>query len=269
MKPAVQRGIVLEPVAAKLYSEATGRKVRRWKEAVRHPKWPVLFGHIDRSIVSGDGLEGPGVLEIKCPGLRQFASCKRSGLPDQYTIQLQHYLACTGRDWGAVLVFSAELWQMIYFDIARDPELIDLIVSKGLAFWDRIETGNPPPPPELAEKIVLPKLTSSQQVMDMSEDPAWAAAIENLGYAKEIMEEARELEESAKGDVMSIMARAGAEIAEGAGTRCYFRERPGRSRLDTAKLKVEMPEVWKQYSQTGEAYKEFRAYFLKGGIQNE
>ena len=58
----------------------------------------------------------------------------------------------------------------------------------------------------------------------------------------------------------------GASAAEGSGLRAYWNERAGRLTFDHkrfAKNHPELEEVMKPYFKQGDAYREFRPYFLK------
>ncbi|KKL44504.1 hypothetical protein LCGC14_2365040, partial [marine sediment metagenome] len=77
--PQQERGNVLEPVAADRYVLKTGREIVERKQK-RHPDFPFMIGNVDREIIGGDGVDSPGILEIKCPGLQIMAKVKAHGL---------------------------------------------------------------------------------------------------------------------------------------------------------------------------------------------
>ena len=114
----MRRGKALEAIVADLYAEQTGRIVTARDEALVHPRHPFITGHIDRDVATGDGMEG--VLEIKCPGMAVFGRCKREGLPQEWVVQLQHYLGLKGASWGSFAVHNSELWELLWFDMKRD-----------------------------------------------------------------------------------------------------------------------------------------------------
>jgi len=104
--PAMRRGTALEPIVADMYTQAAGVTTAVEPEILVHPEHPWMLANIDRHILTPP--DNPGVLEIKCPGISRFGKIQRGGLPDYYQVQLQHYLAVTGRKWGAFAVFNAE-----------------------------------------------------------------------------------------------------------------------------------------------------------------
>ena len=218
-----------------------------------------MTGNVDREIRADS--RGPGILEIKCPGLQIFGKAKREGLPQQYNVQLQHYLAVTGRTWGAVAVFSAERWEMLFFDVARDQNLIDLIVVKDAEFYRCMIEDRPPEldpnPPE------LPGVEPTELVT--MDSPEWRAAVDRLREATAIRDEADIQVADAKEAIIDMMERNNAGVAEGAGTRIYHRLQPGRVTIDSRRLQKEQPEVWARYAKTGAPFRTFRQYFLFGG----
>ena len=266
--PAMQRGTILEPVAAELYAERTGRTLRRSFQILAHPGHPWMLANLDRHIVS-DGEKGPGVLEIKCPGLQVFAQCKRQGLATSYVIQLQHYLAVKGWTWGSFAIFNAEKWEMVFFDIQADPDLQNVIISMGADFWNAVVTGEPVQD-RLGTAVVVEALPPAEPSEIVTvDDPAWKIAIEKLREAREIAAEAEALETEAKEAVQEIMTAKGANVAEGAGARIYWKFSKARESFDSKRFFREHPEIDKvPYIKTGEQSRPFKPYFF-GGVVNE
>ncbi len=257
--PAMMRGTVLEPLIAELYAEKTGRKIRRVNTLLRHPQHAWLTGNIDREILN-DG-RGPGILEIKAPGLQVFGKAKREGLPPAYGLQLQHYLAVSGRKWGAFAVFNSEKWEMIFFDIDADPELQNIIIARDCEFWQCVQEDRPPVI-DVTPTLELPTVGPSELVT--IDSPVWKEAVDRLREAREIKAEAEALEEQAKAEIQNIMTAAGASVAEGAGARFYWKESPGRVTVDNKRLLKEKPDIYAAYAKTGQPFKTFKPYFLRG-----
>lgn len=153
---AAEWGNRLEPVVAEAAQDRinTDRaqaglppiKFRRRNAILQHPD-PVLsfmLANIDRE---GTGHEnGPGIFEAKTTGYWPARAWEDGGdtLPDRYHIQLQHYLAVTGRrhGWIGVLIAGQRL---VVEPVERDQALIDALVEIETAFWQRVQEGNPPP----------------------------------------------------------------------------------------------------------------------------
>lgn len=285
--PAMLRGMYLEPVAAQLYAERTGRKIRR-QPLRAHPEYPFLIGSVDRQILRGGDVGEPGVLEIKAPGLRVYWEIRRQGLRDYMILQLQHYLTVYGYSWGSFAIFSAENWELLHFDVEADPEVQQRIIEVAGNFWkNHVEPRIPPEPQAPTPKIDLPE-TGGELVSRT--DEAWADAVRDLREAKEIKAEAEELEKRAKERLIELAGGFG--VFEGAGARIYYRQMPGRKTFDKKALASAKPlnrVLVRQalfdrgisateadlildgceldlelFEKAGSPYAEFRAYFLTG-----
>lgn len=253
---AMQRGTYLEPVVANLYEKETGRTVALHPDSLRHPTVACMAANIDRAILNDS--RGLGVIEIKCPGLKVFTKCKREGLPDYYQVQLQHYLSFPKFKWGAFVIFSAELWEMIHFDVEPDNEIIDIIQTKDTAFWQMLEAGIEPEE-EAGPVIDLPS-TGGELIRIETED--WRKAAQELQEAIEIRTEAEALEEDARERIKVLMGSH--SIAEGFNLRCYNKIQAGRKSLDKKLLAFEHPEIeLAKYEKQGKDFLTFRSYFLK------
>jgi putative phage-type endonuclease len=239
----MRRGIVQEPVAADEYVTATGRAVRRMP-LVRHREFPFLIGNVDRQIITVTGAPplvehpapGPGVLEVKVPRISVFGRIVRQGLPDDYILQLQHYLLVTGYAWGSFAVFNADLHRLLWFDVLADAALQQQIVEAGSRFWTEHVLTRVPPPTATVATLELPQVEGQLVKRD---DEAWAQAVRALVEAQELKQAAADLEEATKAHLKELMGAMG--VAEGAGVRAYWRVLPGRVSFDRKGLALARP----------------------------
>jgi putative phage-type endonuclease len=230
------RGTYLEPVAADLYAERTGRALRR-QPLRRHADYPWMIGNVDRQILAGTaGITETGILEVKCPGVRTFAKVKAHGMPENYILQLQHYLAVYGYSWGSFALFSAENWELVHFDIEADAAIRDRLIEIEHDFWhDHVLAEVRPEPAPVA----LPKLPEVSGEVVTRDDPEWTDAIAMLAEAQDLKAGAEELHLAAKS---RIQERAGSHgVYEGAGARIYWREMAGRRTFDKKALAAARP----------------------------
>lgn len=102
-KPAVQRGVELEPFACMAYEADKGLMVVE-TGLVMHPT-------ISGFGASPDGLVGDdGVLEIKCPNTATHIATMQSERHDpQYEWQMLAQMACTGRAWADFVSYDDRL----------------------------------------------------------------------------------------------------------------------------------------------------------------
>ena len=176
---------------------------------------------------------------------------------------MQHYLAVTGRKWGAFAVFSAERWDLLHFDVERDDELIDLIVERDAAFWELVKSGTPPESAEELTKVDIPPLQTDMELVRIESD-AWRNAVDEYRMAKEILDEAKELESVAKERLQNLMELHGAAVAEGWCLRVYYREQAGRMTFDHKAFAKANPDLdLSPWFRQGKPSRPFKPYFLK------
>jgi putative phage-type endonuclease len=131
---AMYWGNTLEDIVAQEFAKRTGKKVRRCNSILRSKKHSFMLANIDRDIVGEDAL-----LEVKTSG----AFKNWDNVPEEYMLQIQHYMAVTGykKAYLAVLIGGNKYKQ---FEIDRDDALIDTIILAESKFWDNVVNRIPP-----------------------------------------------------------------------------------------------------------------------------
>ncbi|ANY87699.1 MULTISPECIES: lambda exonuclease family protein [Pseudomonas] len=134
-KPAVQRGVELEPFACMAYEADKGLMVVE-TGLVMHPSIPG-FG------ASPDGLVGDdGVLEIKCPNTATHIATMQSERHDpQYEWQMLAQMACTGRAWADFVSYDDRLpepLQYVCHRFERDFKRIREMEAEIKAFLEEL-----------------------------------------------------------------------------------------------------------------------------------
>lgn len=264
--PAMTRGKELETKILQVYTKQTARSAAtHWETSartvtkeplmLRHKNIEWLIGSPDAIITNGMANGDPGILEIKAPGIHVFNKIKREGLPTMYALQGHHYMNVTGFGWASFAIFSAEKWELIWFDVQADPQLNEVLIKRCSEFWDLVKTRTPPPVEK--ETIDLPD-TGQSQVIDIS-SPEWETAIMELQEAKILKAEAEELEESTKLRLQAMMGKN--QIAQSPTARVYWTPQ-FRTTLDTKALKKDQPDLYEKYSKTTTS-RPFRPFFLK------
>ncbi|MBC3503540.1 YqaJ viral recombinase family protein [Pseudomonas sp. SWRI59] len=134
-KPAVQRGVELEPFACMAYEADKGLMVAE-TGLVMHPTIPG-FG------ASPDGLVGDdGVLEIKCPNTATHIATMQSERHDpQYEWQMLAQMSCTGRAWADFVSYDDRLPEPLQYAchrFERDFKRIREMESEIRAFLEEL-----------------------------------------------------------------------------------------------------------------------------------
>lgn len=201
-------GSVLEPAIAEGVRQKTGwtiRKVRRY-----HSMLPdlALGGTLDYEIVSHE--RGPGVLEIKTADWLVARGWEDSEPPISYMLQVQAYLACTGRGWGcmAVLVGGNDLR---LFEYERRNATISIIRNAVVDFWQSIRENRPPAPDYSKDGATIARLYSAVQsgkVADLSDSNRLRELIDSYQAGSASEKDGKALKETAKAEILTLIGEA-------------------------------------------------------------
>ena len=161
-------------------------------------------------------------------------------------MQVQHYLAVTGSDFGYIAVLIGGQ-KFVWKEVPRDEELIKIIVEAEKDFWKKVQDKTPPAldGSSAAEKYLSEKYKNSE-----------VGKVEELGFEykdklkkyfelkeqKEALEyQIKEIENQVKNDLKD------AELGIVPGYSISWKN-ISSNRLDSKKLKSEYPEVYKEVS---------------------
>lgn len=132
-------GSYLEELVANMFTEETGKKVRRKNRVIVNDEYPFACADVDRLIVGEKA-----ILECKTTNssvaMKKF---KNGEYPEQWYVQMTHYLAVTGLE-KAYLAVLIECRDFKVFELERDEEEIAALMSAENAFWDYVKTDTPP-----------------------------------------------------------------------------------------------------------------------------
>lgn len=132
-------GAYLEEFVAGLFTEETGKKVRRKNRMLVNDLYPFACADIDRLVVGEKAL-----LEIKTTNSFPVMKKVRGGeYPEQWYCQMTHYLAVTGleRAYLGVLVNCRDFFP---FTLERDQGEIDALMEAERDFWKLVQEDRPP-----------------------------------------------------------------------------------------------------------------------------
>jgi len=193
---ATRMGTRLEEAVAQEYASATGHKVQRYHQMLRHPEAP-LIGHPDRLVVPEGQqsavwfgrIRARKGLECKTVNPHAFAAWNDE-LPDAYRAQAQTYMTLTGcHQWDVAALVGGNL-RFEIFPVEHDPDLEERILALVSDWWDRHVIGGEPPTPTTEREARLRYAKASKGKTIVVEDDV-ASAIEEL---KTIRAEIAELE---------------------------------------------------------------------------
>lgn len=233
----VQWGIKLEDMVARHWSEVTGMKIRRNNFLLRSEQHPWMGAHLDRQVVGG------GFLEVKTAGRAdEWGPDGSSSIPDHYMCQIQHYMAITGdqRCWVAVLIAGSDFRS---YEIQRNQPFIDLMVEAQRDFWQHVESRECPEP--LTSEEALAKWPTSWPDRPAEADAAVLEAVHEIAALDKKVKVITQRKKELQAVVMKSMEMA--EVLLAGGKKVASWKSQSSSRLDSTRLKAELPEVAEKY----------------------
>lgn len=138
----------LEAVVADWVAERTGWTLKT-SEYRLHPKIRGMACSLDREIA-----DWPGILEIKTCDAAAFRHWPDGEPPLTYQLQIQHQLAVTGWERGALAVLVGGNDPRL-FEFERHPGAIARIEAAVVDFWTSIDENRPPPPDWMADTATV------------------------------------------------------------------------------------------------------------------
>ncbi len=197
-------GLLLEDAIAQACREMRGWDVQPGVYATHDCG---LGATLDRIIMSAEGMDGPGPLEMKnVDSIVHMRSWQKDGEPPLHIqLQLQAQLLATGAEWGAVAALVGGNRLETYIERPR-PALQEEIVRRVSEFWTRVRENNPPAPDGSdsafrALVAITPDLDS--EPADLRSDEEAATLAEKAVKAAEARKEAEKAEKAAKNQLLA------------------------------------------------------------------
>lgn len=237
-------GTVMEPVLRQEFAKRTGFKVQEIPFMFAYREYPWMLANIDGLVTEPDGTKA--LLEIKTAnGFK--AKEWEDGLPQEYYIQIQHYLAVCDlpKAWVAVLIGVNDFR---YFPIGRDEETIQLIIALEAEFWSYVEKQAQPPVDEKSGDglaMLYPKSDSKTTIILPEEaDNLIAVHMEIMNVLDQLKPELEKCENQLKA---MMKTAACAKTPQGYTVKW---QTTTSTRIDTTRLKREKPEIAAEFSVT-------------------
>ena len=232
---AVEMGTRLEQFVADLFSEKTGKSVRKAPKTYSHPDYSYLVAHVDRLITGTDEL-----LECKTCSAYKLEEWENK-IPKEYILQVIWYLGITGRKrgWIACLIGGQKF---VYMQIDFDEELFNLMVEKAVKFWNMVQNKIPPlilpEDDEVLGEIYSEHTDDMMVLQDLNDRIAYLQEIKM--HIEEMSKEKREIETELK----SVIANKAGFTTD--RYKVTWKSQISR-RIDTELLKTEYPDLVQKY----------------------
>lgn len=236
-------GNVMEPIIRKEFMNRTGLKVRQKHAMIFHKDYPYLFADVDGIVTDERGEKC--IFEAKTAS-QYKAEQWEDGVPEEYILQVQHYLEVCGMDKAYIAALIGGN-KFVFHTIYRDEELIRNLISREKEFWEGcVLTGTEP---------VMDDSDATRDYLNQKYSDPIEGPIQLQEDMKSVLAEyqdvdckIKELEKQKTGFANQIKAAMGEyETGEVDGTVVSWKK-ISRESLDSKRLRKEQPEVFAEYT---------------------
>lgn len=236
-------GKQLEPFVRAEFTKRTGIEVIHKAELLQGEEYPFMLANLD------------GICEVPDIGTCIFeaktASAYKAGewedtIPDEYMLQVQHYMAVTGYQGAyiaALIGGNTFRWKFI----KRDEELISMLIELETDFWCHVQDGTPPPldGSDASAKFLSERFPASTPKSHIVLPDTAADLLAQYDKACEQLEAVNEQKQQAENLLKEML---GTNEVGTAGDRVITWKSVSQERLDSRTLKAEHPALCKKYT---------------------
>ena len=236
-------GTQLEALVRTEFTKRTGIEVRQVKQLLQSEEHPFMLANLDGVCEHPD--YGPCIFEAKTASAYKVGEWD-DAIPDEYHLQLQHYMAVTGYKAAYIAVLiggNTFRWKLI----ERDEKLISMLILFESIFWEHVQNGTPPPldGSEASAKFLARQFPNSTPKSHITLPDTNADLLAQYDEACEQLEVATEQKQKAENLLKQMLGEY--EIGT-AGDRVITWKNISQERLDSRTLKAEHPTLFKKYS---------------------
>ena len=237
-------GTQLEGLVRAEFTKRTGIEVEHRMELLRSDEHPFYAGQPGRHMPVHPEF-GPCIFEAKTASAFKAGEWE-DGIPDEYFLQVQHYMAVTGYGGcyiAALIGGNTFRWKFV----PRDEELIAMLVQLEADFWQHVQSETPPPLDGsnasarfLAERFPNSMSNSRIELPNQAEHliHQYDEASQQIKLLTERKQEAENL----------LKEMLGSHETGTTGDHLVTWKNVVQERLDTKTLKAEHPTLYKKYA---------------------
>ena len=254
-------GTTLEPVIRDVFSTKIGKVVEVMPYIFQSEDYPFMIADIDGIIREDDG--SVSLVEIKTVSAFKAGEWA-DGLPAEYYIQIQHYLAVCElpRAYVVYLIGGNELH---YELVERDEETISTIIMLESAFWDKVVRRQKPDVDENSAEALDQLYPASNKTSIILPDEA-DKLLDDYMAIKAIEDDVKKQKNLLENQLKSMLGEA--ECAKSRNGFSVSWKEAVSTRLDTAALKKEQPDLVAKYT-VRSSYRRFSVYKPKNNTDNK
>ena len=247
-------GIQLEDIVRNEFTRRTNIEVERRPEILQSSEHPFMLANVDGVCEVPD--KGSCIFEAKTASAFKAQEWVNT-VPDEYQLQIQHYMAvteCVGAYIAVLIGGNTFRWHYV----ERDDELISMIVRLEADFWQNVKNGTPPPidGTEASAQLLadmFQKSTPDSQIALPLETAELLAAYDEACEQLELLTEDKRKAEN------SLKELLGDNECGTFGDRIISWKSVSQERLDSKALKAAHPDLCSQYTKRSE----FRRFTVK------
>lgn len=236
-------GTQLEAMVRTEFSKRTGVEVRRVLQLLQSTEHPFMLANLDGVCEHPD--LGACVFEAKT------ASAYKAGewddtIPDEYMLQIQHYMAVTGYRGAYIAVLiggNTFRWRFV----ARDEGLIASLIELEADFWNHVKDGTPPPldGSNAAARFLSEQFPNSTPQSQIVLPDTAAELLRQYEDACERLEDITQQKQQAENLLKQMMGEN--EIGKLENHIVTWKS-IAQERLDSKTLKAEHPALYRKYT---------------------
>ena len=238
---AMRWGRILEPVIRQEFSKRTGFTVQEVPFMFACKEYPWMLANIDGLVTEPDGSKA--LLEIKTASSFKAKEWE-DGLPQEYYLQVQHYLAVCDLPKAYVVVLIGGN-DFRYFPVERDEDTIQMMIALEAEFWSFVEKREQPPVDDQsadALAVLYPKSDAKTSVILPSDSDN---IVEAYLEVKRVIDELKPALDGYENQLKSMMKTSASAVTPNGYTIKW--QSTTTNRLDTTRLKKEHPDIAKEY----------------------
>jgi len=236
-------GIQLESLVKSEFTKRTGIEVKTVNQLLKNKEYPFMLANLDGTCEHPD--YGTCVFEARTASAYKSSEWEDS-IPDEYMLQIQHYMAVTGYKgtYIAVLIGGNTFrWKFV----ERDEELISMLIQLETDFWEHVKSAVPPAldGSEASAEFLAKKFPDSIKKSQITLPDNAKDLIHQYNTACEKLKSITEEKQKAKNLLKQIIGEN--EIGT-VGNWIIAWKSISQERLDSKTLKAEHPVLYKKYA---------------------
>ena len=236
-------GTQLESLVRTEFTKRTGIEVEHRMELLRSDEHPFMQANLDGTCVHPE--LGPRIFEAKTASAFKAGEWE-DGIPDEYFLQVQHYMAGTGYKGtyiAALIGGNTFRWKFI----PRDEGLIAMLVQLEADFWQHVQNETPPPldGSSASARFLAERFPNSMSNFRIELPNQAEQLIQQYDEASQQIKLLTERKQEAENLLKEML---GSHETGTTGDHLVTWKNVVQERLDTKTLKAEHPTLYKKYA---------------------